>query len=126
MAGKDEKAAEKKLVFITPQEEKRHESVVKFDEAVRLYHDGELRRAAAAFEEVASDYADILEVAAKARQYIKWCRPEEADTGTAAAEVRSRPLADVLRCPDCDGELPIDSSTVSVWCPHCEKYVHCE
>ena len=114
----------KKPVFVTPEEEKRYEAIEKFGKAVQQYHDGDVRGAARSFEVLSNDYADIIEVAAKAREYVTRCRGDRNKAKGLPAESAREELSETAECPGCGGALPVDSRTVSVWCTACEEYVH--
>ncbi len=121
---KSKNSGQKQPAFITPQEEKRYEAIEKFGKAVEQYHGGDTRGAAKAFEVVSEDYADIIEVAAKAREYVNRCRGEKSKGKGLPAESGREELPETAECPGCGGALPVDSRTVSVWCTACEDYVH--
>ncbi len=109
-------------VLLTPEEERRHEAVLKFDEVARILQKGDKRAAARAFDALDKDYEDVLDVAYVARQYAAWCRHEQAGP---AEEMRKEELPDSIQCPECGTGLGVDTSTVSVWCTQCECYVRC-
>ncbi len=120
-AGKSkDKVSASRHVLLTPEEERRHEAVLQFDEVARMLQEGDKRAAARAFDALDKDYEDVLDVANMARQYAAWCRREQAGP---AEETGKEELTDSIQCPECGAGLAVDTSTVSVWCTQCECYV---
>ena len=97
--------------------QKRAEAVELYDEAVKLVADGKRAKAEKLVSRLLTEFVDLVDITARARDLLKEKPAEEAPV--AKKEESGKKAA----CAACGGEIRVAQGTMTAWCEACESYV---